>query len=178
MAVKPCATHSIRIASLVVMTLWLAGCSSLDHAARNGPIPQGKSIVFGSISAGPAPNWFVYASQKVTVINTHNSQPVLEHPIKGLEGYFYWCLPPGQYAILDLQTERKFSNGQSSSRDINAKFSIDSEQTVVYLGKLGLASSSTSVIDEFDTAVQAFHSQFPAIHNEPIKQLMYLEKRR
>jgi hypothetical protein len=106
-AVKSVTTNPIRFASLVLMTLWLAGCSSLDHPARNGPIPQGTSIVFGSISIRSASSLFV--NEKVTVINTRNSQPVLEHRIKGLEGYFYWPLPPGQYAILDLQKSKHFT---------------------------------------------------------------------
>ena len=171
------AINSSRVAFLVVMTLWLCGCNSLDHAARNGPIPKGKSIVFGSILVkSSVSGWF--ESGNVTVINTRNSEPVLEHPVKGLGGPFYWSLPPGQYAILDLCVHRSIGDERTSSRRIFAEFSIDSEQTAVYVGTLGLASSLPSVTDDFDTAVKTFHSQFPTLNTEPIKQLLHFEKRK
>lgn len=173
---KPFATNPIRIAPLVVVTLWLAGCGSLNRAARNGPIPHGESIVFGSISVRAASNWLDH--EKITVINTRNSQPVLEHPINGPGGYFYWSLPPGQYAILDLTCTRRELLGndyESRSRRIYAQFSIDSEQTVAYVGRLALRASSCSVNDDFETAVKTFHAQFPAVNTEPTKHLLHFE---
>jgi hypothetical protein len=39
---KPFATNSIGIAPLVVLTMWLAGCTSLDHVALKPTNPGGK----------------------------------------------------------------------------------------------------------------------------------------
>gem|GEM_PF-5221925 len=173
---------------------WLCGCSSLDHTAHNRSIPKGESIVFGSIAISSADSR-QHLQIKVTVINTRTSQTVLEHSINGPGGAFYWSLPPGQYAILDLY-EHDFFNGDTSSSRIYAQFSIDAEQTVTYVGTLALATSPSSlshgsfstsdlksstlssihVTDEFDTAVQTFHKQFTAIDITPIKKLLSLEK--
>lgn len=174
---KPLTTNSIRIVSLVLMAMWLGGCSGLNHAVLNGPIPQGRSIVFGSISMGSALSHWV-GDRNVTVINTRNSETVLAHKIEGLGGSFYWYLPPGQYAIFDLTFHSTWTHEISSHR-IYAEFSIDSEQKVIYVGTLGLASLHPSITDDFDTAVQAFCTNFPALNNiVPVKQLLHLEEAR
>lgn len=91
---KPLTTNSIRIVSLVLMAMWLGGCSGLNHAVLNGPIPQGRSIVFGSISMGSALSHWV-GDRNVTVINTRNSETVLAHKIEGLGGIFLLVFAAG-----------------------------------------------------------------------------------
>jgi hypothetical protein len=168
-------------ASLFTAALWLAGCRGLNHAVRNGPLPHGESVVFGSIAVPPAElSWAKRLS--ITVINTQNSKPVLVHPVRQPAAPFYWSLPPGHYAILDLQTANSFLDPgleqQTSSRRIYAQFAVPSVETAVYVGALDLTSSAVSVVDDFDTAVRAFHTRFPSLNLEPTKQLLILEKQR
>lgn len=63
-----------------------------------------------------------------------------------------------------------------SSRRIFAEFSVDSPQTVTYVGTLKLARSSTSVEDDFAIAAQAFKARFPSLQANPVSQLLKLEK--
>lgn len=185
--IRSTATNSIRFTFLIMMAMWVGGCNNFNnYIPQNEPIPKGRSIVFGDIAMGsPVSNWLTEG--RLTVINALSSETVLLYPIEGLGGPFYWSLPPGKYVILDLQEVPSEFNrhilgftNYSRSRGIYADFSIDSDQAIVYVGTLGLLSPSSppTVINDFDTAVQAFHNRFPAINTEPLKQLLQLEKRK
>lgn len=170
-----------RILALLVISMWLIGCSGLNEFVPvNGPIPKGRSIVFGNISLGfSASNWLGRSRGWANLINTSTSMIILHYPIKQSGEPFYWYLPPGHYAFLDFE-EAILSNHVRSYR-IYAEFSIDSEQTIVYVGTLGLASplSSPSITDDYETAVQKFHTTFPALESIPIeKQILRLEEQR
>lgn len=164
------------------MTLWVVGCSSLDHTARNGAIPKGESIVFGNISLGSKTSswasdvskWFL-ADKIITVLCLNNGQPILEHTFSGNGGPFYWALPPGKYLVLDLTSH--VNVGVTKYRQIRASFTITLEQPVIYLGTIIITPSNISVTDDFDSAVHAFHNKFPAHNGEPEKQLMTIDKR-
>ncbi|MGA7795885.1 MAG: hypothetical protein WCA19_22865 [Candidatus Acidiferrales bacterium] len=134
--------------------------------------------MFGAISLG-SPVTRLITVGTINVINTQNSEPVVLDRIDALGGPFYWSLPPGQYAILDLlETTQLGFTTESTDRLIRAKFAIDSEQTVIYVGTLNLATPVPFVTDDFSTAVRALHSHFPALDTTPIKQLLQIDKPR
>lgn len=160
----------------MLIVVCVGGCGTLDRTARNGPIPAGEGIVFGSIStraSQPVP--FVTLSRKLRVMSATSSQIVLEQPISEVTQPFYWSLPAGKYVILDMgQAVHSFASGMqiTGSQRIGATFSIDSEHAIVYVGTLHLESPSPFATDDYGTAVTEFRRRLPAISGEPTKQLL------
>jgi hypothetical protein len=181
---KSFTVNPFKVAFLFVMALWLCGCKSVDHTAHDGPIPKGMSIVFGGILAAEPTKSNMKtegASRSVNVINIKSSNYVFWQFIHGRCEYFYWYLPPGQYAILNYGEGRYDLATRSSEtyeQRIGAMFSVDSDQTVIYMGTLDLASSAFNVTDDFDAAAQAFHKKFPSINIKPVKRLLQFEEKR
>jgi len=158
------------------MILWLEGCGGISPYSLppNGQVPKGMSVVFGDVSVGSKVlGWLAIGS--FNVINTETSTPVLVQHIEGLGEPFYWCLPPGKYAILDLIVSL---GSRTTHFRIYAEFSVHSEHEIIYVGTLDLASLPPSITDDFDSAVRTFHAKYPTLRTVPVKQLLQLEKRK
>lgn len=178
---KSLANNLVKIWFLFLTALWLGGCSvgalpSYD-VPPHGPIPQGRSIVFGGILLKSQISG-LFSDGSMNIINTENGKQVFRHQIKGSGGPFYWSLPVGQYAILDLLLTINLVGSRGSSIRIYAQFQVDSEQKLIYIGTLGFTRGSPFIIDDFDSATAIFHAQYPTFNAVPIKQLLQLEKRR
>ena len=96
----------IRKFFLIAIAAYLGGCCGspfyLRPAAKS--IPEGKSLVFGEISviSDVKPKSIVYFDMEFQIIDIKSSEVVFVHQIKRYKGPFYWLLPPGQYAILNM----------------------------------------------------------------------------
>lgn len=173
-------------------------------------IPDQRSLVFGAISLGTQipnllysgdrsheqdsgqittslgtqiPSGGFWYSGTANVIRESTGLTVVRQPLKNLGGRFYWSLPPGEYAILDIQSSRShsslsFGETQRGSRRVYATFTVPSPQMVIYVGTLDLSSQFPVVSNDFQNALIGLHAEFPNVSSEAVTQLLQLEKSR
>jgi hypothetical protein len=173
---KPVPKNLMRLFSIVTMALSLEGCSSPSPyiLPPNGQVPEGMGVVFGDVSgASNVLGWLAIGS--LSVINTPTGTTLLEHHIEARGCPFYWCLPPGKYAILDLKATL---GSRTTYYRIYAEFSVDSEQDILYVGTLDLTSLPPTIVDDFDAAAEKLRANYPTLRSAPLKRLLQLEKPR
>ena len=144
----------------------LAGCANLDHSLPTGAsVPAGESVVFGAVYVSSRVTGFLVGSGSITVIDESSSRTVLTHEIRKLGAPFYWHLPPGKYAIMDLQEKHLSPRSSTRSKRIYAQFSVDLPSQPVYVGKLLIAAGkndlSVTVTDDYDKAVRTLYEDYP-----------------
>lgn len=104
------------------------------------------------------------------------SSRALYYPLDG-DGTFYWCLPPGEYAVAAFE----WQSGIKRTGRIFAGFTIHRDEKPVYIGTLKIifwgGRYSLFVLDEYDRAVNAFRENFPGTASMPAINLMELEAR-
>ena len=175
-----CQQYAVVLAAALAVALF-TGCASPTPRGILGPkavVPAGESVVFGEIK-----------HQKnlshcfISVMNTRSSIPVLEQPVANETTPFFWHLPPGKYAMFEL--EFVWGGGgdiDSRSHRIYAEFDVASAGQVVYTGCLGLVLQSdgikATVSDDFENALGVLKANHPQVVGEPVKHLFTLETKR
>ena len=166
----------------VALSLVLNGCASSPIILSEATIvPQNEGIVFGRVkvmSNGKTKSLssIFGASTWDIVILPNGSSRAIYCPLYS-EGYFYWHLPPGRYAIAGFEE----AGGRSKGR-LFAHFTVPRENSVTYIGTLTIlfagARYTRFVEDEYDLAVTKFKSKFPKIKGEITKNSMKMEEQR
>lgn len=170
----------VRNFFLIVVAVYLGGCCGLPTRSLSprDTIPKGESVVFGEVSLGPeVTHWFTFAN--LYVIDTTSSKIVLAHQIGELREAFYWHLPPGRYAIVNMDVHNGLTN-VTTTRRINAEFSVDRPSQLIYVGNLQIdwraKGKFVTVVDDYDNAVTVLHSNYQKLQDVPIKRLLELEE--
>jgi hypothetical protein len=160
--------------------LIIAGCTSYV-APEERTIPSHRSLVFGAISRHPKG---FGSSDEANVIDEATGLTFVTHPLKESGGPFYWSLPPGNYAILDIRSRSSFLiswlTGITTwgANRVDARFRVPSAQKMIYIGTLDLSSEKSVILNDFDSALLGLHTEFPSLKGEPITELMQLESPR
>lgn len=170
-----------RAAFVAIVILVLVGCSS-----ETQPIPcdytlgkTGESVVIGrgevyypeSRETDVSFLWLKNEATGKTYrvrYNTSHSRPL----------YFYMAVEPGPYQVMGWDN----MNWKGS---VDGRFDVKAGQ-VVYIGNLRFTArsrggvlfanqpGSLSVIDDYEQAVSAFHTNFPRIKQDVVKSLIRL----
>lgn len=166
----------------VALSLVLNGCASSPIILSETTIvPQNEGIVFGRVnvmSDGKTKSLSSIFGESTwdIVILPNGSSRAIYCPLYG-EGYFYWHLPPGGYAIAGFEE----AGGKRKGR-LFAHFTVLRENSVTYIGTLTIlfagARYTRFVEDEYDLAVTKFKSKFPEIKGEIGKNSMKMEEQR
>jgi hypothetical protein len=177
-----CQQYATVLAAALAVALF-TGCASPTPRGILGPkagVPAGESVVFGEIKLEAN---LSHHYDYVSVINTRSSIPVLEQPVANEKTPFFWHLPPGKYAVFEL--EFVWGGGgdiHSRSGRIYAEFDVASAGQVVYTGCLGLVLQSggikATVSDDFENALGVLKTNRPQVVGEPDKHLFTLETKR
>ncbi len=166
----------------VTLSLVLTGCASSPIILSETTIvPQNEGTVFGRVkmmSNGKTKSLsgiFGGSNWNILILPNGSSRAIY-CPLYG-EGYFYWHLPPGGYAIAGFEE----ADGRTKGR-LFALFTVLGENSVIYIGTLTIlfagARYTGFVEDEYDLAVTKFKSKFPKIKGEITKNPMKMEERR
>jgi len=170
---------TLALLAALVLVSCASGCSGLDRRLRPGSVPpKGEGIVFGTIELGSPVTSLVRAG-RVTVIDVERSRTVLKDTIHGSRDDFRWHLPPGRYAVLDIES-REHVRSRVTSRRIYAEFAVLGAGEAVYVGTLvvDFERGGKRVVDEYEGAVTRFHEELPGIDAEPARRLLELEEER
>lgn len=166
-------TALVRMAATVFIAWIAGGCASQVLYTQNTVLPSDHAVVFGRVFA-PRGNDPVVPRDFAVVVKHFPDEtgPEWSEITKvNRNGYFYWHLPPGHYALEEV-------HWYMLEADVWGEFTVSRGQKALYLGTLHLAFHGTSysydisVEDHYETDVEALHTEFPAVTVEPVKSLM------
>ena len=175
---------------IFLIAMCLFGCAGgkemwvgKDYNMGNHP---DKSIVFGEIGLKDAalidPN-----ADFIDLYNTKSGKRTYVN-LGWAGNNFYITLPAGEYEITGIGRFAglvgELMGMMLYDQPVKAKFTVNSNQQVVYIGKLQLevvrdyckqqviVDSGLTVFDEYDSATKKFRSQYPNIKNDISKNLI------
>jgi hypothetical protein len=177
-----CQQYAAMLTAALAVALF-TGCASTPPRGILGPkagIPAGESVVFGEIK--PEGNLYY---DFISVVDTRSSIPVLKQPIAKERTPFFWHLPPGKYAVFELERVLASQGSivlESNCQRIYAEFDVASAGQVVYTGCLRLVVQPDGikpiVLDDFENALGILKANRPQVVGDPVKHLFKFETKR
>jgi len=176
-----------RVRLLVILSFGLTSCMLPMPTAKyemtdKQSAEAGEVVVFGRVNfveEGKELSWAGSQPGKechVVLVNEATSKAEAYY-LKGY-GSFYWHLPPGKYEI----TGFTWVTALTLTGRMLAEFTISPEQQPTYIGTLVVSfpkgrfggGYSLMISDEYDQAVAALRTRYPALQGAPVKRLMQL----
>ena len=177
--------HAVIGIPFLICLLFTSGCAVQKTNIYTED--KDRTLVYGNITvskkiSGSLLYGFVFSQNcGLTVLDVKKSEIIGNYPIENLGGYFFWYLPPGKYAILDLTCRSENFLGDKKGKEVRiySEFLVNDKEPI-YIGHMHLDfsddSMKTSIIDNYDDSKKVLIEKYPELEKLPVKKLMKREE--